>query len=256
MAQSLAGKTESNPFKDLPVGRKPVALPRVKNVRSKGRLYHYFKTHDGYARLPDESWQAFGAAYQTHMRALTAPKTLRCLIRLYERSEAYARLKPASTQVYSHVLRRLWNSYGNMEIEGFCIGQLDRFSQSAGHKGTARTYIKVVSALFSWARQSGYADHDPADGLMNRLRQSQWVYFIGAGDGEPVKIGRSNSLERRLSTIQSGNHRKMHVLAAIKAEDGRDVERAYHARFAAHRLHGEWFLPHPDILAEIERLKP
>lgn len=24
---------------------------------------------------------------------------------------------------------------------------------------------------------------------------------------------------------------------------------------AAHRLHGEWFAPHPDILAEIDRLK-
>jgi len=32
-------------------------------------------------------------------------------------------------------------------------------------------------------------------------------------------------------------------------------ERAYHRQFAAHRLHGEWFAPHPDILAEIDRLK-
>lgn len=29
----------------------------------------------------------------------------------------------------------------------------------------------------------------------------------------------------------------------------------YHLRFAAHRHgKGEWFSPHPDILAEIERL--
>lgn len=34
----------------------------------------------------------------------------------------------------------------------------------------------------------------------------------------------------------------------------RDAERDYHARFAAHRLRGEWFAPHPDILAEIEHL--
>lgn len=33
-------------------------------------------------------------------------------------------------------------------------------------------------------------------------------------------------------------------------------ERAYHAMFKAHRLHGEWFEPHPDILAEIARLTP
>lgn len=35
---------------------------------------------------------------------------------------------------------------------------------------------------------------------------------------------------------------------------GRDVEQAYHHQFSEHRLHGEWFKPHPDILAEIERL--
>ena len=33
-----------------------------------------------------------------------------------------------------------------------------------------------------------------------------------------------------------------------------DVEKEYHPRFAEHRLHGEWFHPHPDILAEIDRL--
>nr|WP_144036753.1 GIY-YIG nuclease family protein [Sphingopyxis witflariensis] len=33
-------------------------------------------------------------------------------------------------------------------------------------------------------------------------------------------------------------------------------ERILHDRFAAHRLHGEWFERHPDILAEVERLSP
>lgn len=34
----------------------------------------------------------------------------------------------------------------------------------------------------------------------------------------------------------------------------RKQERAYHKHFSEHRLHGEWFEPHPDIMAEIERL--
>lgn len=32
------------------------------------------------------------------------------------------------------------------------------------------------------------------------------------------------------------------------------TERAYHERFMKHHLRGDWFSPHPDILAEIERL--
>ncbi len=40
-----------------------------------------------------------------------------------------------------------------------------------------------------------------------------------------------------------------------KTEGSRTQERAYHARFAAIRLHGEWFERTPEIEAEIERLK-
>lgn len=76
-------------------------------------------------------------------------------------------------------------------------------------------------------------------------------YFIGSDKG-PVKIGHSTNPMARLCAIQTGYPHKLRVLAV--REGGVAVERAYHDLFAAHRLQGEWFERHPDILAEIKRL--
>lgn len=78
------------------------------------------------------------------------------------------------------------------------------------------------------------------------------IYFVQGVDGGPVKIGLSDFPEMRLNALQMASPIKLVIRASIMAE--RSLERDYHARFAAHRLHGEWFSPHPDILAEIEAL--
>lgn len=77
------------------------------------------------------------------------------------------------------------------------------------------------------------------------------IYFIGP-DGGPIKIGYASRLKFRLRDLQNANAYPLIVHATI---DGAiSLENEYHRRFAAHRLHGEWFEPHPDILAEIDRL--
>lgn len=88
------------------------------------------------------------------------------------------------------------------------------------------------------------------------MRPVHQVYFIGSPSqpGSPIKIGFTTDLKKRLKSLQTGSPNKLEVLAAIEA--GGSQERAYHDQFAAHRLHGEWFEPHPDILAEIARLTP
>lgn len=78
------------------------------------------------------------------------------------------------------------------------------------------------------------------------------IYFIG-GDVGHIKIGVSRSPHSRLAGIQTGSPIPLRILATVTG--GFDEERAYHARFAAHRVQGEWFERHPDILAEIERLQ-
>lgn len=76
------------------------------------------------------------------------------------------------------------------------------------------------------------------------------VYFIGCD--QAIKIGVAKDVQRRFAAIQMCSPLPLRLLATV---DGtRALERAYHTRFADHRLHGEWFAPHPDILAEIARL--
>ncbi len=77
------------------------------------------------------------------------------------------------------------------------------------------------------------------------------IYFIGPADG-PIKIGHTANLIVRLRNLRLANALPLFLLASV--EGPTKLEREYHDRFAAHRLHGEWFAPHPDILAEIERL--
>lgn len=83
---------------------------------------------------------------------------------------------------------------------------------------------------------------------------TQLVYFIQVGEGGPIKIGIAQNPQARLSSLQTGHHDTLFIRAI--GHGGAEQERAYHATFAQHRLRGEWFEPHADILAEIERLSP
>lgn len=78
------------------------------------------------------------------------------------------------------------------------------------------------------------------------------VYFVQADCG-PIKIGTTGNIEWRLKTLEGQSPVPVKLLATTSGQ--RLDEYAYHARFAAHRLHGEWFSPHPDLLAEIARLQ-
>lgn len=73
------------------------------------------------------------------------------------------------------------------------------------------------------------------------------VYFIQTETmGGPIKIGYSNDVHERLKTIQSMSPFKLKVLA-ILPDKSFDAEARLHQRFQKHRLHGEWFEPHPEI---------
>lgn len=78
------------------------------------------------------------------------------------------------------------------------------------------------------------------------------VYFVQAECGL-IKIGTTGTIAWRLESLRGQSPVALTLLATTPGR--RTEEFAYHARFAEHRLHGEWFSPHPDILAEIERLK-
>lgn len=82
-------------------------------------------------------------------------------------------------------------------------------------------------------------------------RRANVVYFIRAATGQ-IKIGIAQDAGRRLASLRTMSPVALEFAAVVVG--GQELEYAYHQRFAAHRLHGEWFAPHPDILAEIDRL--
>lgn len=79
------------------------------------------------------------------------------------------------------------------------------------------------------------------------------VYFVQCGIDGPIKIGTTTNLSARLSSLRTSQPHGLAVLAI--ADGGRELEKAYHKQFAAHRTVGEWFNPHSDILCEVNRLE-
>lgn len=79
----------------------------------------------------------------------------------------------------------------------------------------------------------------------------QHVYFIRSSAG-PIKIGRARNVERRLATLRT--HSPVTLELAATQPGDHSTEYLYHALFAEHRLHGEWFAPCQEIEDQIARL--
>ena len=77
------------------------------------------------------------------------------------------------------------------------------------------------------------------------------LYFLKDRHGA-IKIGATTNFPKRLKEL---SYRMREALTVLCVVDGAsNQERDYQKRFREHRIKGEWFHPHPDILAEIERL--
>lgn len=76
------------------------------------------------------------------------------------------------------------------------------------------------------------------------------VYFIQAVGGGPIKIGYAANVATRLNALANSSPVVLRVIAVIDG-GGRAEEAELHRRFAAARLHGEWFRPVPELLAYV-----
>lgn len=80
------------------------------------------------------------------------------------------------------------------------------------------------------------------------------IYFFECETTREIKIGiTSGQVEKRMATVQTARGHKISLLATVPGTT--KFERALHGRFSPHRLRGEWFRPHPDILAFIAQLQ-
>lgn len=98
---------------------------------------------------------------------------------------------------------------------------------------------------------TGIAPSEWQHGGIRSAAMEKVVYFVGAESG-PVKIGVAANPKERLANLQTAHFEKLTLLAL--ASGGSDAERKYHERFAAHRLQGEWFIRHDEIIEEISHL--
>lgn len=88
-------------------------------------------------------------------------------------------------------------------------------------------------------------------GLTNRYQE--WVYFIEA-ECNPIliKIGKSTSLQKRLSTLQFMSPVQLKLIGAVLGPSGSEF--VFHELFAGARAHGEWFSPVSELLQLIKVL--
>jgi hypothetical protein len=80
-----------------------------------------------------------------------------------------------------------------------------------------------------------------------------FVYFIVDWQRQVVKIGVSQSPQKRLAALQTSNPNPLELAAMIPG--GYVPERQLHERYAAHRLNGEWFQLTQEIIDQIESFK-
>lgn len=73
------------------------------------------------------------------------------------------------------------------------------------------------------------------------------IYFIQSGPDGRVKIGCAHNPARRIATLKCASPYPVEVLAIW--EGGFEVEKTLHHFLSAHRVHGEWFAPHAEVLA-------
>jgi hypothetical protein len=76
------------------------------------------------------------------------------------------------------------------------------------------------------------------------------IYVVQFGAGTPLKIGSTSDIGARLSKMSVDHYHEPSML--YLAHGGFKEERALHARFAKHRVRGEWYRPDPEMLAWCE----
>lgn len=88
---------------------------------------------------------------------------------------------------------------------------------------------------------------------IDRLKVANVVYFVEAVGLERVKIGLTRNIRNRLLHLQLACPVRLRVVGIIPGT--RKLERSLHRRFAAVRIHSEWFQLTVALRMELHRLK-
>jgi hypothetical protein len=72
------------------------------------------------------------------------------------------------------------------------------------------------------------------------------VYFVQPEVGGLIKIGCTLNIQKRLAQLRAHSAQPLRLLGALRGH--RPLEMHLHERFAADRVHGEWFAPSPLLV--------
>lgn len=72
---------------------------------------------------------------------------------------------------------------------------------------------------------------------------SSFLYVISEGENGPIKIGRSRNPGARMAELQTGNARRLCVVATYELthDEACDAERKLHEELSEFAMAGEWF---------------
>jgi predicted GIY-YIG superfamily endonuclease len=83
----------------------------------------------------------------------------------------------------------------------------------------------------------------------------KYLYIIQMKATNYFKIGVSNNINKRLSTLQTGNPIKLYIVRYyLIYTDANRLEKLIHSYLSEYHIHLEWFCISVDILKEIETI--
>lgn len=155
-----------------------IKLPYVCRRRTRhGRVVFYYRNGGRYVRLPDISDPGFMDAYEaaksgeTRRRAPSGhnPGTLGWLIVTYQESQTFARLAESTRAARARILDRIRASAGASKISSVTPEAVIKGRDKRTAPEAANSFLKTLSALFSWAVEHGHAKRNPVSGV-KRIR--------------------------------------------------------------------------------------
>lgn len=98
-----------------------------------------------------------------------------------------------------------------------------------------------------------YPDEIEFDRWLEWLKNTQWTYFIQAGEDGPIKIGTSmgRNLHGRLRSLQCGNPQRLRVVGVTTSSE--NPEYVCYACWSHLRIMGEWFQATEELCQWIMR---
>lgn len=102
--------------------------------------------------------------------------------------------------------------------------------------------IVQIAASMEKDKLEGLTAHRPTgSGLLETgLRSQGYIYIIKAENGR-FKIGRTRNLKSRMSGLRTSSATLFELIHSFRTSDSLKTEEFLHEKFAAARLHGEWF---------------